>query len=207
MQRYDALELENQRLTRLLDSSRRFTEQVLLTEIVELGLEPFNQKIVISRGVEAGVYLGQPVIASEGVLGQISETGLGRSVVTLITDPTHGLPVQVQRNGLRTIIQGTGKTDRVEVSYLTSQADIQRGDLLVTSGMGGRFPVGYKVAEVTDIVEDANEPFLKITAITTAKVGFARQALLLWNSSHDENPASPDSEPVSGSENEEVSVQ
>ena len=180
LQRYETLERENERLSKLLSASRRSSEEVLLSEIVEFGLEPFSKKIIINRGIESGVYLGQPAIAPEGVLGQVSQIGFRRSEITLITDPSHGLPVQVQRNGLRTIVQGSGNTDQITVPYLASQADVQRGDILVTSGMGGRFPVGYRVAVIKNIVKDANEAFLDITAETSAKIGFTKEVLLLW---------------------------
>ncbi len=202
LQRYEALELENQRLTKLLGSSESSTNQVLLAEIIGLSPEPYNQNIVLNRGTEAGVFLGQPVVAPEGVLGQISKVGLKRSVVTLITDPSHGLPVQIQRNKLRTIVQGAGETDRVEVPDLISRSDIQRGDILVTSGMGGRFPIGYKVAEVTDIVEDASEPFMKVSASTIAKIGLVREVLLLWNSDQINDFKPPESGSVSSQKNE-----
>ncbi len=192
LQRYEALELENLRLTKLLGSFESSTEQVLLAEIIEVSYEPYNQNIVLNRGVESGVYPGQPVLAPEGVLGQVSTVGLKRSVVTLITDPSHGLPVQIQRNQLRTIIQGAGQTDRVEVSSLISRSDIRQGDILVTSGMGGRFPIGYKVAEVTEIVEDASAPFMKISASTIAKIGLVREVLLLWNSERADHSQPPD---------------
>lgn len=192
LQRYEALELENRRLTKLLGSSGSSTDQVLLAEIVEVSYEPYNQSIVLNRGTESGVYAGQPVLAPEGVLGQVSIVGLKRSVVTLITDPSHGLPVQIQRNQLRTIIQGTGQTNRVEVSSLISRSDIRRGDILVTSGMGGRFPMGYKVAEVTEIVEDASAPFMKISASTIAKIGLVREVLLLWNPDRADHSKPPD---------------
>ncbi len=182
LQRYESLEKENQRLSRLLAASKRSTNEILLTEIIEFGLEPFNQKIIINRGMESGIFIGQPAIVPEGILGQVSEVGYKRSVITLITDASHGVPVQVLRNGLRTIIEGSGKSDLVKVPFLASQSDIQTGDILVTSGMGGRFPTGYRVAEVTDIVKDANAAFLDISATTTAKVGIAREVLLLWNS-------------------------
>ena len=181
LQRYEALVQENERLAKLLSASRRTADEVLLTEIVDVGLEPLNHKVVVNRGVESGVYLGQAAIAPDGILGQVSELGYRRSVITLITDSSHGLPVQIQRNGLRTIIQGSGKADQVRVPFLASQADIRQGDLLVTSGMGGRFPVGYKVAEITGIVKDANEAFLDVTATTTAKIGLTKEVLLLWS--------------------------
>jgi rod shape-determining protein MreC len=194
LQRFETIEMENKRLAKLLSSSRRSTDEVLLSEIINFGLEPFNQKIIVNRGVESGVYLGQPAISPDGVLGQVSEAGYLRSVITLITDSSHGLPVQIQRNGLRTIIHGSGKPDKIKLPYLESQADIEIGDILVTSGMGGRFPVGYKVAVVSDVVKDANEPFLEITAETTAKIGFTKEVLLLWNIDYLGNPRPPHSE-------------
>ena len=191
LQRYEALEKENQRLTKLLAASKHSSDEVLLSEIVNVGLEPFQHKIIVSRGIEDGVYLGQPAIAPEGVVGQVSEIGYKRSVITLISDPSHGIPVQIQRNGLRTIVQGTGKADLLTVPFLASQSDIQQGDILVTSGMGGRFPVGYKVAEIIDIVSDANEAFLTVTAKTTARISFTKEVLLLWNTNQNNAFESP----------------
>ncbi len=182
LQRYETLENENARLATLLSASRHSTQEVSLSEIIESSLQLYSQKIVINQGIESGVYIGQPAIAPEGVLGQVAEIGYLRSVVTLITDPSHGLPVEIQRNGLRTIIHGSGHADQIKVPYLDNQADIQTGDILVSSGLGGRFPVGYKVAIVTAIVKDANAEFLDISAETTAKIGLARQVLLVWNS-------------------------
>lgn len=182
LQRYDALVAENSRLSRLLAAARRSEDQVILARIVNAGLDPFSHRIIINRGAESGVFAGQPVIAPDGVLGQVSEVDLNQSIVTLITDRSHGVPVQIQRNGLRTIVQGTGETDRVSVPYLPRLADIRKGDILVTSGMGGRFPAGYKVAEVKEIITDANEAFLQINATTTARINFVKQVLLVWDS-------------------------
>ena len=170
LQRYEALEAENDRLAQLLSASRRSTDEVLLSEIIEFGIEPYAQKIVVNRGVESGVFLGQPAISPEGVLGQVTEVGFRRSVVTLISDSSHGLPVEIQRNGLRSIAHGSGKPGWLRLPYLESQADIRQGDILVTSGLGGRFPVGYKVARITDVVQDANEPFMNVSAETIAKI-------------------------------------
>lgn len=181
LQRYEALEKENQRLFNLLSVSKRFANDVLFTEIIGFDLEPFSHRIVINRGIESGVYLGQAAIAPQGVLGQVSKVGYHRSVVTLITDPKHGLSVQIQRNGLRTIIQGSGKSDQVILPFLENPSDIQTGDLLVTSGLGGRFPAGYKVAEVSDIIKDASQAFLTINARTAIQTGLAKEVLLLRN--------------------------
>lgn len=182
LQRYDALVAENGRLSRLLAAARRSDDQVILASIVNAGLDPYSHRIIINRGAEAGIFVGQPVIAPDGVIGQVSEVDMHQSIVTLVTDRSHGIPVQVQRNGLRTIVQGQGEADQVGVPYLPRLADIRKGDILVTSGMGGRFPAGYKVAEVVEIITDANEAFLSINATTTARIDFVKQVLLVWDS-------------------------
>ncbi len=181
LQTFDALVLENNRLSQLLAASRRSDLPMIMAEIIHINLDPFSHRIIINRGVESGVFEGQPVIVSEGVVGQISQVGMFQSVVTLITDRTHGIPVQVQRNGLRTIVLGKGEVDRVVVPYLLQQADIRKGDILITSGMGGRFPAGYKVAKVEEILTEANESFLTINAMTTSRLDFIKQVLLVWD--------------------------
>ncbi|MGI9309966.1 MAG: rod shape-determining protein MreC [bacterium] len=181
LQRYDALQAENQRLSNLLSASRKFEQQALLAEIIEIGLQRFTHRVALNRGVEAGVHLGQPVITSAGVLGQVSALGVNHSVVTLLSHPNHSLPVQIQRNGLRAMVQGLGGVgDIVNVPFLPGQTDIRSGDVLVTSGLGGRFPAGYKVAQVREIAGDPNETFLRITAIPFADARAAREVLLLW---------------------------
>lgn len=179
LQRYDAVQMENRRLTKLLSLSRKFGDQALFAEIVEIGLDPFTHRLMLNRGVEAGVYLGQPAITPDGVLGQVSGLGVKRSVVTLITDPGHALPVQIQRNGLRTIARGLGASDRVEVPFLSTQADIRKDDILVTSGLGEGFPVGYKVARVREIAVDANEAFMRVDATIFANIELTGKGLLL----------------------------
>ena len=180
LQRYDALRMENRRLTKLLSLSRQFGEQALIAEIIKFPLDPYGHRLMLNRGIETGVYLGQPAITPDGVLGQISGVGINHSVVTLITDPAHALPVQIQRNGLRTILRGLGVSGRVEVPFLAAQADIRKGDVLVTSGIGGGFPVGYKVARVREVAVDPNEAFLQVDAIPFVRTELTREVLLLW---------------------------
>ena len=187
LQRYDGLQKQNERLAELLDISSSSKERVSLAEVIEIGMEPFTHRIVLDRGKEFGVYLGQPVVSKDGVLGQISEIGYGRSVVTLITDPSHALPVQIQRNGLRTIVRGLGESGRVEIPFLSAQADIRGEDILVTSGIGGGFPANYKVAKVREVAIAANKAFVEADAIPFARIDNTIYVLLLWSADSPQN--------------------
>ncbi len=188
LQRYETVLKENRRLMDLLSASQKSSDEFTLAKIINFRTEAFTHRAVINIGVESGVYVGQPAISPQGVVGQIVETGYRRSVLILISDITHGLPVEVERNGLRTIVQGSGKTGLVKLPYLGRQANIRTGDRLVTSGISGRFPAGYKVAIVTDIIQDANEAFMNITAETTAQINHVREVALLWNTATEEDP-------------------
>ena len=180
LQKLEALEAENARLRDLLGSAERVADRAIVAELVEVSLEPFTRKIVVDKGSRDEVYVGQPVIDAYGIVGQITEVGVMTSKSTLITDPGHAIPVVLNRNGLRTVVFGTGAFDRVSVPYLTPSADIQEGDLLVSSGMGGNFPPGYPVAQVTKIISDANEAFLKISAKPMARLNYGKEVLLIW---------------------------
>lgn len=178
--RFNALEAENEHLRGLLAASSRIADRATVAGILELSPEPFTRKIVLAKGKGDGVYAGQPVIDAYGIVGQITEVGAITSTVTLITDPSHAIPVQVVRNGLRAIVFGNGAQDYAEVPHLTAVADIKEGDELVTSGMGGVFPPGYPVARVVQVISDPNESFLKITVRPTARLGHNREVMLIW---------------------------
>ncbi len=180
LQRMQALEAENASLRRLLAAAEKVPDQVLMAELVDVSLDPYTHKLIVNRGVTDGIYVGQPVLDPQGVMGQVTETMPFTSAVTLITDPSHATPAQVERNGLRAITFGTGNPDKLKVSYLTHNADIKLGDVLVTSGMGGRFPAGYPVAEINEIIRDASEAFLRITATPVARLERSKQVLLVW---------------------------
>jgi len=180
LQKLESIENENTRLSELLSASEAVAERVVLAKMVEVSLEPFTHKILINRGREDGVYEGQPVIDTLGVMGQVTHATLFRSAVTLITDPGHAIPVQVRRNGLRAIVYGSGSTGELDIPFIGRQANLRQGDVLVTSGMGGRFPAGYPVAEITEVIKDANEPFLGITAKPIAQLDHSKEVLLIW---------------------------
>jgi len=177
LQKLESLESENARLHSLLSAKGSGGENALLAELIEVSLEPFTHRITTNRGLNAGVYVGQAAIDTSGIMGQVTGVTHYSSIVTLITDPNHAIPVQVGRNGLRGILHGVGLADRLSLPYLPPQADIKVDDVLITSGMGGRFPQGYPVARVTEVVADANEPFLEVTAVPSARLDYAKQVL------------------------------
>ena len=183
VQRLEVLEAENDRLRGMLGSAARVAPRALAADLLEVSLEPFTRKIVIARGTNDEVYVGQPVIDAHGIMGQITQVSNYISYATLITDPSHAIPVMVNRNGLRTIVFGTGDQDSVSVPYLTSASDVREGDLLISSGMGGIFPAGYPVAVVATITADPNEAFLEITAKPAAQINHSKQVLLIWPNS------------------------
>lgn len=180
--RFEALEQENIRLRGLLETSFKLGEQVQIVELLAVNLVPYEHVVVVNKGSRFGLYPGQPVMDAFGVVGQVLRVTPFSAEIMLITDPNHAIPVQVNRNGLRTIALGTGQTDRLSLPYLTGSADIQPGDLLVTSGMGGVFPQGYPVAKV-DAVSAQASPFAKVTATPVAHLDRNRELLVVWSKS------------------------
>ena len=151
MQKMQALESENMRLRELLGSSFRLQERVQVAELLSVDLDPFYQHVIIDKGETFGVYEGQPVLDSLGVMGQVAEVSQFSSRVVLLTDPSHSIPVQIVRNGLRAVVTGRGLGENLQMEFLPHNADVRVGDLLVTSGLGGRFPVGYPVGKVISV--------------------------------------------------------
>lgn len=180
LQKFEAIEAENAHLRQLLGTSALVADRAVAAELLEVASEPYRHAVIIAKGEKDGLYLGQPVIDTYGIRGQVSEVGILQSTVILITDPSHAIPVQVNRNGLRAIAFGTGSADSVSIRYLTASADIKVGDLLVSSGIGGGFPFGYPVATVTKIVDDPNESFLDISAAPVARLSHNKEVLLIW---------------------------
>ncbi len=180
LQKLSALNVENIRLRELLQSSKKVSENVLIGELLAVDLEPFTRKIVLNKGSIDNIYLGQPLLDAEGVMGQVIHVGPLSSTAMLITDPNHAIPVHVNRNGLRAIALGTGAPDILDIPYLPNSADIEEGDLLTSSGLGGRFPRDYPVAEVITVVKDPSKPYAVVKAKPTARLETSREVLLVW---------------------------
>ena len=175
-----ALQAENERLRDLLGSAYKIGNRVLIAELSAMDLDPFRQQIVIDKGARSGVFEGQAVLDAHAVMGQVIHVNPFNSTVLLITDVEHALPVQVLRNGLRSIAVGSGRIDQLQMPYLPNNADIVKGDLLVTSGLGGKFPPGYPVAKVVQVSRQPGKPFATVLAQPLAQLDRTREALLVW---------------------------
>jgi len=181
LQKFADLEAENRRLRALLDSSFKVVDRVLIAELYRIDLDPYKHLIVLNKGRGNGAYVDQPILDAHGVMGQIIQVGPFTSTARLITDPSHVLPVPGNRNGVRTIAVGTGNLRLLALPYLPNNADIQVGDLLVTSGLGGVYPPGYPVARVTGVTRDPGAEFARVEATPTAHLDRSREVLLVWS--------------------------
>ncbi|MEM1173325.1 MAG: rod shape-determining protein MreC [Pseudomonadota bacterium] len=186
LQQLLALEAENARLRDLLEARDRISGDVRVAGIMSVDANPFRHNIVIDVGSRDRVYEGQSLIDANGVVGQVLKTGQSASQAILISDPDHALPVEVNRNGLRTIAFGTGQFDRLDLPFLPNNADIEPGDLLVTSGLGGAFPPGYPVARVLDVQRIPQQQFAEVSAKPEASLNQVREVMLIWMNSEDD---------------------
>ncbi|MEJ6591158.1 MAG: rod shape-determining protein MreC [SAR86 cluster bacterium] len=175
-----ALAAENHRLRDLLGSAAKLQDNVLVAELIGVDPDPERHEVIIDKGSQSGVFVGQPLIDAQGLMGQVITTSLYTSRIMLIIDESHSVPVQVNRSNLRLIAQGTGITGQLELIHVPDTADIKEGDLLVSSGLGNRFPVGYPVGVVNKVEHDPSKPFAVVTAIPSASLARSRHVLLVF---------------------------
>jgi rod shape-determining protein MreC len=187
----DIVRQENERLRLLLASPVRGETKKVFAEILSVDSDPYSLQVVINRGANDGVVEGQPVIDEKGVVGQILHVGASSSRVLLISDISHAVPVRVQRNGLRLIASGSGRVDRLVHNFVTKSDDVKEGDLLVTSGLGGKYPEGYPVSRVTSVRADESREFARIYSRPVAEIDRLRYMLLLSINSQSKPKFSP----------------
>lgn len=181
LQKIEHLESENARLSELLNASAIVDDIVVRAQLVSESPDPFRKRVLINKGSTHGVYEGQPVLDADGLFGQVISVEPYYSWVQLITDPQHSTPVQVNRNGVRAVVSGTqGSQHELTMNNMTDTADIQVGDMLVTSGLGQRFPAGYRVGIITSIVRDPGQPFAQVKVAPTAHLDRSRNLLLVF---------------------------
>ena len=186
LQKLDIIEKENERLRKLLSAIPKTTERLLISEIINVDVDPYRQLIILNKGSSSEVYQGQPIIDALGIMGQVVHVGPLSSTAMLITDASHAIPVQVNRTGLRAIAFGSGKTDQLNLRHLPHRVDIKAGDLLITSGLGGTFPPNFPVAIISKVERPAGEPFAVIEAKPHAQLEKSREVLLVWRNKAEE---------------------
>lgn len=180
MQRYEALEAETQRLRALRDNTVGVTDRFLIGDVMNVDLDAFRERVLVDKGASDGIYVGQAVLDSGGVFGQVARVGQLTSEVILVSDAAHAIPVQINRNGLRTVAVGTGDTNRLKLPYLPTSADVVAGDLLVTSGLGGGFPAGYPVGTIAEVKRDPAQSLADVDVKPAAALDRSKELLFVW---------------------------
>ena len=173
------LRTEQEQLLQMTAARDKYAEGGILAEVLYNARNPFTRKIVVDKGLTHQVRAGMPVIDGSGVVGQVTSVGTFSSEVTLVTEKDQSVPVMVVRNGLRAVAVGAGKDGLIDVPFMPTGADIQAGDLLVTSGIDATYPPGLLVAKVTEVDKNAAYSFAKIAARPAAGVDNYRYVMLL----------------------------
>lgn len=180
LQRFALLEDENRRLRDMREKTGGVAERVLIASILNVDLDPFRHRVLLDKGAVDGVFKGQAVLDGDGIFGQVTKVNAATSEVILISDAEHAIPVQANRSGVRTIAVGLGDSTRLSLPFVTVEADIKEGDLLLSTGMGGVFPPGYPVAQVTRVRRASSATFALVEARPTARLDRDREVLLVW---------------------------
>lgn len=178
--KYGALAAENNELRDLLNASETLDDRVVVAEVVGVSPDPFSHEVIINKGRRDGVTSGQAILDANGLMGQVLYTSAFTSRVLLVSDSSHAVPVEVLRNGLRAILLGNGDISELELVHVPDTADIREGDVLVSSGLGGRFPKGYPVAEVSSITKEPGAPFVTIHASPLARLSRSKMVLVVF---------------------------
>jgi rod shape-determining protein MreC len=179
LQHLEALEHENERLRALLNAAPRDAEKSRVGHVLRVELDALRRRVLVDRGAADGVTSNEPVIDADGVFGQTTVVGATTAEVIMLSDPNHAIPVQIERNGLRTIAVGTGNPDHLMLPYLPRNAEIEVGDHLLTSGLGGVFPPGLPVAIVSEVRRDPSQPLVQVRATPFAHLEGDREILIV----------------------------
>jgi rod shape-determining protein MreC len=199
LQRYEALEAESQRLRALRENTAGVANRFIIGNIMDLDIDAFRERVLVDKGARDGVFVGQAVLDAGGVFGQVARVGELTSEVILVSDGTHAIPVQVNRNGLRTIAVGTGDMTRLKLPYLSTSADVIAGDLLVTSGLGGGFPAGYPVGTITEVKRDPSQSLAEVEVRPAAALDRSREVMFVWTPEAPAASSAPVSAPAPAS--------
>ncbi|MEL6869201.1 MAG: rod shape-determining protein MreC [Pseudomonadota bacterium] len=198
LQQLNAVRAENDRLRAMLEARPRAGDDVRVAQLLDVDNDPFRHRVLINQGSNEGAFERQAIVDANGVVGQIIHVSPASAQVMLISDPGHAIQVEVVRNGLRTVAFGAGEYDQLEIRFLPNNADIQVGDLLVTTSLGGDYPAGYPVGEITAVEPQPRQAFARVTAQPAAALTRMREVLLLTPKTPPQTPTA-----TSGGTNEE----
>lgn len=180
LQRYDAMETEVRQLKGLRENTAGVTHKFIVGDVMNVDLDAFRARIMVDKGARDGVFVGQAVLDEGGVFGQVARVSELTCEVILLSDATHAIPAQDNRNGLRTVVLGSGDPNHLKLPYVSTAADIMKGDLLVTSGLGGVFPAGYPVGTVIDVRRDPAASLAEVDVQPAAALDRSRQLMFIW---------------------------
>ena len=170
MQQIYRLESENKRLYELIDSKPKTENTYLFADIVSTSKILNKHQILINRGSSDGVKLGSSIVNAEGIVGHVIRDQIFASEVLLISDLEHAIPVEIVRTGLRSIAIGTGEFNKLKINTLPTNSDIKKEDIIITSGLGDRYPEGFPVGTITEISREVGNPFLEIEILPFANL-------------------------------------
>jgi rod shape-determining protein MreC len=191
LNRMSAVAEQNQRLKELLDTQHSLELNVQLARVIGVDMGAYRYQLTLNVGARDGVKPGQPVIDAHGVMGQVKEVLPTTSVVMLVTDPAHAIPVVIERSGLRTVAYGSHDGDQLTLPNIPLAADVRAGDRLLTSGLGGRFPPGFPVGEIRTVAPAATGMFLVAQAQPAADIDRSEDVLLLHDQAEPDGPPAP----------------
>jgi len=198
LQRYAALQAENAELRGLRTSTAGVGARPLVADIMDVDIDAFRERVLVDKGAAEGVRVGQAVLDAHGVFGQVESVGERTCDVLMLSDATSAIPVMINRTGLRTIAVGTGDLGRLKLPYLPTTADVAKGDLLVTSGLGGVYPEGYPVGTVVDVKIDTVRSLADVDVRTAAKLDSSRELLILRATPRPPAPTATATAPAAG---------
>lgn len=180
LQRLQAVEKENNSLKALMLSAQQMNGKTLIAELLAVNSDPFINQVVLNKGSRDGVYVGQPVLDANGVMGQVTQVGPITSRVILLSDPHSGIALENARTGMRAFAVGDSYTGKIHLMYVPKTTDIRPGDSFITSGLGDHYPQGYPVGKVIQYKKDPAHQFATVVLEPSAHLDSSRQVLLLW---------------------------
>lgn len=180
LQQLAELGAENVRLRTLLNAQQTPKLRLLMAELIGVSPDPRRHQITIDRGEHDGVFIGQAVLDSGGLMGQVVQVSAARAEVLLISDERHAVPVRVAGTDMRAIAEGTGNYRRLRLRHVQPTLEVAVNDLLLTSGLGGHFPAGYPVGRVASVELQPGQPFVEVAVAPAAELDRSRHLLLVF---------------------------